>query len=154
MTRLVAGNASFDAPEAYALKMAVFTAPMLPSKASGGRLMGRERSFLRNLVVANEPLASDQDLESYAAAQMDVLAGQIPGFRKVRESRVDICGVSSPVIESTGMGPDGLALTTITAFTAVDGLAWTISASNLTGERFADTREEYLAIIASFRIEP
>jgi hypothetical protein len=154
MAAIMIGGVKVEAPSEYAVKMVVFTAPMKTSKAAGAspRFLQKERNFLRNLVVANEDLKEGTSLDDYAAKQVEVLAVQIPGFKRVKNDRVEIMGTSCPIIESTGAGPEGLALTTITAFFAKEGTVWTISASNLTGIQFQDTRAEYLEIIKSFQI--
>ena len=154
MAAIMIGGVKVEAPSEYSVKMVVFTAPMKQAKVAGAspRFLQKEKNFLRNLVVANEELKEGVSLDDYAARQVEVLAVQIPGFKRVKNDRVTIMGISCPIIESTGAGPEGPALSTITAFFAKDGTVWTISASNLTGIQFQDTRAEYLEIIKSFQV--
>lgn len=154
MAGIIIGGVKVEAPAEYGVKMVVFTAPMKSAKVAGPspRFLQKEKNFLRNLVVAREDLGKDTSVDDYCAKQVEVLAVQIPGYKRIKNDRIDIAGTSCPLIESQGAGPEGLALSTLTTFFAKDGTVWTISASNLTGIQFADTRPEYLEIMKSFQV--
>ncbi len=156
MAAIMIGGVRVEAPAEYQVKMVVFTAPMKANKVAGAspRFLQKERLFLRNLVVAREELPNGSSLDDYTAKQVDALASQIPGFKRLKNDRITIAGTSCPIVESQGAGPEGLALTTITAFYENAGTVWTISASNLTGIQFQDTRAEYHDIIKSFQVSP
>lgn len=156
MAAIMIGGCKVEAPSEYGVKMVVFTAPMKQAKAAGPspRFLQKEKNFLRNLVVAREDLPKDMSLDDYCAKQVEVLSVQIPGYKRIKSDRIPIAGTSCPLVESQGAGPEGLALTTLTTFYANEGTVWTISASNLTGIQFQDTRPEYLEIMKSFQVIP
>jgi hypothetical protein len=154
MAAIMIGGVKVEAPSEYSVKMVVFTAPMKSANKPGTspRFLQKERNFLRNLVVAREDLPAGTSLDDYCAKQVEVLSVQIPGYKRIKNDRIQIAGVSCPVVESQGAGPEGLALSTITTFYANSDTVWTISASNLTGIQFQDTRPEYLEIMKSFQV--
>lgn len=152
MSRLSIGDLHFEAPPDYSVKMVIVTAPQ---KVSGGakRFLQAERPYVRNVVVGREDIPEGMTLAVYVDRQMEIMAAQMPGFRKVKQTTITIRGRECPLVEGTGQGPEGMLLSTLTTYVPGNGVVFTVSATHLAGIPFQDTKAEYLKIFESFTFD-
>lgn len=154
MSRLTIGDLQLEAPPEYSVKMVIVTAPAKPQMQAGSkRFLQAERPYVRNIVVGREDVAEGTSLQQYAERQMEIMAAQMPGFRKVKASTITIGGVECPLIEGQGAGPEGMLLSTLTTYVPAAGVVFTLSATHLAGIPFQDTRPEYVKMFESFRAD-
>lgn len=154
MSRLSIGDLHFEAPPEYSVKMVIVTAPSKPQVQGGAkRFLQAERPYVRNIVVGREDIPEGTTLQQYADKQLEIMASQMPGFRKVKAGTITINGVECPLVEGQGTGPEGMLLSTLTAYVPGKGVVFTVSATHLAGIPFQDTKPEYVKIFESFRFD-
>jgi hypothetical protein len=153
MSRLSIGDLHFEAPADYTVKMVIVTAPQKPQAGAGAkRFLQQERPYVRNVVVGREDIPEGMTLAVYVDRQMEIMAAQMPGFRKLKQTTITIRGHECPLVEGQGQGPEGMLLSTLTTYVPGDGVVFTISATHLAGIPFQDTKPEYLKIFQSFSL--
>ena len=154
MAGFTLGGITVNAPDEYAVKMVIFTAPMKQSKAAPQMFKQKERQYLRNLVIAKEDLPTGMTPSQYGDEQGKILAMQMPGYKRLKAETIKIDGVDCPLLESQGNGPDGMLVVSLNCYvpSTEDKMIYTLSASNMAGLPFAETRPEYVTIFESFKI--
>lgn len=151
MTDFKLAGLGFQAPSDYRARMIVITAPQKEAPKTGHMVVKQQSSFARNVVIACEDVAEGTTLEQYAEKQLTTLKQTLPGFKLLGQGTTTVGGVTCPMIEAQSTGPEGRLLNSMTVY-ALDGrTAYTLSASNLAGLPYQDSKKEYLSIMESFR---
>lgn len=152
MPRIQIGPFSLTTPQGWTLSTVILAGPVSEPPPVRGRFdLKEERRFQRNVVATMEQVAPNDTVESYVRRQIDGLreAGVEREEEKRERVRLD-SGLEGLMTEQVVTGQQGERVHQMQLVCIKEGVAHTIIASDLDGERFEGARDEFRAILLSF----
>ncbi len=146
------GPLAFETPDDYTPRMFVITAPEKAKPKAGMMVTKQEQTFARNVTVATEEVPAGTSVDAYAEAQLTAMKGGLQNFQLMKRSTVAVGGEECPLLEIQSAGPEGRLLQAMTAYVVKGTTAFTLSASQMAGIPYQDSRKEYLAIFSSLKV--
>jgi hypothetical protein len=151
MTNFNMNGLSLSAPKGYQVRTLVLTAPQEKgSQVPGQMVMKKQSQYDRNVVVVAETVPPQTDAQAFADQQVQVLKQSVPDFQLTQQGVMNVGGMDCPMLEAQSAGPEGRLVQMMLVYAVKGNTAYSLSASNLAGLPYSESKKEYAEIIASF----
>jgi hypothetical protein len=153
MSRIVIGPFSVELSPEWTLSTVILSRPLAEAPQEQGLVNASAIPFKANLVAMLEQVTSDQSIESYLVRQVDGLSqAGVVRYNASDPERLKLSdGLDGLITEQVIQGPSGEQVRQMQLMYIKDRVAYTLIASHLDGEPFEAMREEFRALLLSFR---